>query len=426
MTVAERLCRMLTLVLGAEPALRLRAWDGTEAGPAGAPVVEVRSRDAIRRLVRHPDELGLARAYVNGELDVEGDLHAALAALPHEGVAERRLTLREHAELTGLAVRLGALGREPDPPPEEVVLEGDPHSRSRDRAAISHHYDVGNDFYRLVLGESMVYSCAYWRSTEPGYTLEHAQRDKLDLVCRKLGLHERGGETVRLLDLGCGWGSLVVHAASTYGVRALGVTLSAEQAELARKRVAQAGLADLVEVRLQDYRDVADGPFTVIASIGMAEHVGREPYRDYAGALYQLLAPGGRLLNHQIARRPGPQREDRSFISAYVFPDGELLPLATTVEALEDAGFEVRDVESLREHYRLTLRHWVENLEGDWDRAVELSSTGRARVWRLYMAGSALAFGAGRIGVNQVLAVRTGPNGASGLPMTRRYLADLL
>jgi len=427
MTVADRLARMLTLVLGEDaPALRLRGWDGSEAGPADAPVVQVLSRDAVRRLVRHPDELGLARAYVSGDLDVPGDLYAALEALPW-GVATRRLTGRERVELLALAVRLGAVGREPAPPPEEAVLAGDRHSRGRDRAAISHHYDVGNDFYRIVLGESMVYSCAYWRrADDPSYTLADAQRDKLDLVCRKLGLHEHGGEGVRLLDVGCGWGSLVIHAASTYGVRALGVTLSTEQAELARKRVAHAGLTDRVEIRLQDYRDVVDGPFDVIASIGMAEHVGREPYLDYARTLLGLLRPGGRLLNHQIARRPGPPREGVSFIQAYVFPDGELSPLADTVAALEEAGFEMRDVESLREHYALTLRRWVANLEQEWDRAVELASVGRARVWRLYMAGSALAFEAGRIGVNQVLAVRPGPGGRSGMPLTRGYLADVL
>jgi cyclopropane-fatty-acyl-phospholipid synthase len=297
------------------------------------------------------------------------------------------------------------------------VLVGERHSRTRDRAAIRHHYDVGNDFYRIILGESMVYSCAYWRSPDdPAATLDDAQRDKHDLVCRKLGL----GEGDRLLDVGCGWGSLLLHAAREYGARAVGVTLSAEQAELGRKRVAEAGLTDRVEVRLQDYRDVVDGPFEAIASVGMAEHVGAAPYADYAAGLWGLLRPGGRLLNHQIARRPslyaagGP-----SFIEAYVFPDGELLPLATTVGVLEEAGFEVRDVESLREHYALTLRCWVANLEREWDRAVALTSAGRARVWRVYMAGAALAFETGRIGVNQVLAVRPGPGGASGMPRTR-------
>jgi cyclopropane-fatty-acyl-phospholipid synthase len=215
---------------------------------------------------------------------------------------------------------------------------------------------------------------------------------------------------------------MLLHAASTYGVRGVGITLSEPQAELARERLAAAGVADRVEIRVQDYRDVDDGPYDVISSIGMAEHVGEAAYTEYAGQLYSLLAPGGRLLNHQISGRPGPRRDGTSFIEAYVFPDGELLPLATTVGLLEKVGFEVRDVESLREHYALTLRRWVTNLESSWDRAVALTTEGRARVWRLYMAGSALSFEAGRIGVNQVLAVRPGPGGASGLPRTRDLL----
>ncbi|MDQ1603546.1 MAG: cyclopropane-fatty-acyl-phospholipid synthase [Actinomycetota bacterium] len=419
MSTARRLRRVLSLILGQEPPLRLRAWDGSESGPSDAPLVVIRSRDALRRLARHPDELGLGRAYVAGDIDAPGDIYATLSALGRGEDTDRAkslLTKRKKAEIAGLAVLLGAVGREPPPPPEEAVLAGDRHSKARDRAAISHHYDVGNDFYRLVLGESMVYSCAYWRRPDdPAYGLADAQRDKVDLVCRKLGL--RSG--MRLLDVGCGWGTTVIHAAREYGVQALGVTLSREQAELARKRVAQAGLSDLVEIRLQDYRDVADGPFDAISSIGMAEHVGENQYGGYARALYDLLRPGGRLLNHQISRRPGPTGDGPSFIERYVFPDGELIPVGRTVSIIEESGFEIRDVESLREHYALTLRCWVANLEADWDRAVQLSSPGRARVWRLYMAGSALSFEAGRIGVNQVLAVRVGPDGSSGLPPTR-------
>ena len=214
------------------------------------------------------------------------------------------------------------------------------------------------------------------------------------------------------------------HAAVTYGVSGVGVTLSTEQAELARKRIAKAGVAERVEVRQQDYRDVGDGPFDLIASVGMAEHVGEERFAEYARNLHGLLKPGGRLLNHQISRRPGPRRAYRSFMDAYVFPDGDLLPLAQVVGALENAGLEVRDVESLREHYARTLRAWVTNLESAWDHAVELTSDGRARVWRLYMAASALGFETGRIGVNQVLAVRPGPGGESGMPPTRAYLAE--
>ncbi len=419
--VAERLMRILETVLAGPVALRLRAWDGSEAGPPDGPVVVVRNRRALRRLVWRPDEVGLARAYVSGDLDLQGDVFAALQAasvvVGRDVQPSLRLSTPRRRELLGAAVRLGALGPPPSPPQEEVRrLRGAKHSRYRDRAAVSHHYDVGNDFYRLVLGPSLVYSCAYWtRPDDPAYTLEDAQRDKLELVCRKLGL----APGMRLLDVGCGWGSLVLHAAQQHGVRAVGITLSQQQAELAAKRVSEAGLSDAVDIRLQDYRDVDDGPYDAIASIGMAEHVGAPRYAEYAAALHRLLRPGGRLLNHQIARRPGaagPSRE--TFISAYVFPDGELLPLAETVGTLEDAGFEVRDVEALREHYPWTLRRWVANLEAHWDQAVALTSEGRARVWRLYMAGSALGFEANRLGVNQVLAVRPA-GGRSGMPATR-------
>ncbi|MCC3776904.1 cyclopropane-fatty-acyl-phospholipid synthase family protein, partial [Streptomyces sp. UNOB3_S3] len=306
----------------------------------------------------------------------------------------------------------------PAPPAEEARRGGGPlHSLRRDRQAISHHYDVGNAFYEHVLGPSMVYSCAYWESPES--TLEEAQRAKLDLVCRKLGLKPG----MRLLDVGCGWGSMALHAAREYGVDVVAVTLSEEQAAYARKRVAGAGLADRIEVRVQDYREVSDGPFDAVSSIGMAEHVGSARYAGYAADLYALLRPGGRLLNHQIARRPlrdeGGYRVDE-FIDRYVFPDGELAPVGRTVAQLEEAGFEVRDVEALREHYALTLRRWVANLEAQWDEAVRLTSPGRARVWRLYMAASALAFERNRIGVNQVLAIRTPESGASGLPLRTR------
>lgn len=263
----------------------------------------------------------------------------------------------------------------------------------------------------------MVYSCAYWETA--GGALEDAQRDKLELVCRKLALSP--GQ--RLLDVGCGWGSMALHAAREHGANVLGITLSQEQAAYARKRVADAGLTDRVEIRVQDYRDVADGPFDAVSSIGMAEHVGSDKYLAYARALHALLRPGGRLLNHQIARPP--QRDESAydvdaFIDAYVFPDGELAPLGTTVAQLERAGFEVRDVESIREHYALTLRRWVTRLEDGWDRAVHLAGPGRARVWRLYMAASAVAFERNRIGVNQVLAVRTPGSGDSGLPLRAR------
>ncbi|MFF8192076.1 class I SAM-dependent methyltransferase [Streptomyces bobili] len=422
---APRLHALVQQLLGAPFPVRVRAWDGSLAGPPDAPTLVVRNRRAVRRLLFKPGELGLARAWVSGDLDVEGDLYQALDLISGQ-VWQRDDDARTLAEalrdpgfraaVRGL-LKLAGPPLPPAPPREEVRRATHLHTRRTDRRAVSHHYDVGNDFYEIVLGPSMVYSCAYWESADS--TLEDAQRDKLELVCRKLGLTP--GQ--RLLDVGCGWGSMAIHAAREHGVNVVGITLSQEQAAYARKRVADAGLTDRVEIRVQDYRDVADGPYDAISSIGMAEHVGADKYLEYAGVLHALLKPGGRLLNHQIARRPHRDEtayEIDEFIDAYVFPDGELAPLGSTVTQLERAGFEVRDVESIREHYALTLRRWVSRLEDDWRRAVQLSGAGRARVWRLYMAASALAFEQQRIGVNQVLAVRPPPSGASGLPLRSR------
>ncbi|MGP4050378.1 class I SAM-dependent methyltransferase [Streptomyces sp. 2A115] len=422
---ALRLKALMEQLLGTPLQVRIRAWDGSEAGPPDAPALVVRNRRALRRLLWKPGELGLARAWVAGDLTVDGDLYAALDQMAElvwdRGEDARSLgeALRDpevRAAVRGL-VRMAGAPLPPAPPREEVRRRTHLHTKRSDRRAISHHYDVGNDFYELVLGPSMVYSCAYWESADA--TLEDAQRDKLELIARKLDLKPG----MRLLDVGCGWGSMAIHAAREHGVSVVGVTLSQEQAAYARKRVAGEGLTDRVEIRVQDYRDVTDGPYDAISSIGMAEHVGSERYLEYARTLFALLKPGGRLLNHQIGRRP---RRDESayevdeFIDAYVFPDGELAPIGGTVTQLENAGFEVRDVESIREHYALTLRQWVANLEADWSHAVRLTSPGRARVWRLYMAASALAFERNRIGVNQVVAVRTPESGASGMPLRAR------
>jgi cyclopropane-fatty-acyl-phospholipid synthase len=408
---AGRLAGALGAVLGCgEVPVRLRAWDGSEAGPDGAPVVVVRSRRALRRLVWSPGQLGLARAHVTGEIDIEGDVFTAVAALSSAGRLAEIGTLRgaspvERLRLLGSAALLGGLGPPPAAPPEEIDVRrhGRRHSLRRDAAAVSSHYDVGNDFAALVLGPSMVYSCAVWEDERVG--LEAAQYAKLDLVCRKLGL----ADGMRLLDVGCGWGSLALHAAERYGVTVVGVTLSTEQAGLARKRVAEAGLTDRVEIRVQDYRETTDGPYDAIGSIGMAEHVGRAEMAGYVAHLRDLLRPGGRLLNHAIAWNAGTAtRHPDSFIARYVFPDGELLGLAETVAAVESAGLEVLDVEALRRHYVLTLRAWVRRLEDNWDEAVAAAGIGRARVWRLYMAACALAFEAGTMGVDQVLAQRPG------------------
>lgn len=415
--VASRLAEALAVVLGTEGIpLRLRAWDGSEAGPKDAPVLEFRSKRALRRILWSPGQLGLSRAYVAGDVDAPGDVFASFAALSSAGKFAvpgpfPPLTAKEIWTLAKTAVRVGAIGPNPAPPPEESKIHrhGRRHSKSRDAAAISHHYDVGNDFYALVLGPSMVYSCAVWNDTadEPDRpnSLEAAQEAKIDLVCRKLGLHPG----MRVLDVGCGWGSFALHAAQRYGVDVVGVTLSNEQAGLARKRVADAGLTDRVEIRVQDYRDVDDGPFDAISSIGMSEHVGREQISHYVSQLHGLLRPGGRLLNHAISWNAGPTGPDPdSFISRYVFPDGEMLSLAEMIGALESGGLEVLDVEALRRHYAVTLRAWVRNLEQHWDEAVSATSPGRARIWRLYMAASALGFEDGLTGVNQVLVQRPG------------------
>ncbi|MFI6769901.1 class I SAM-dependent methyltransferase [Streptomyces sp. NPDC050355] len=428
---AGRLTKLAEEVLGSPLPVRIRAWDRSESGPPGAPVLVIRNRRALRRMLFKPGELGLARAWVAGDIDVDGDLYKALDLLagmiwerdddapkPQRAAVLRALARPEIRSAARELLALAGAPVPPTPPAEEVRRRRGPlHTLRRDKEAISHHYDVGNDFYALVLGPSMVYSCAYWEG--PDATLEDAQRDKLDLICRKLGLRE--GQ--RLLDVGCGWGSMVLHAAREYGVRAVGITLSDEQATFARKRIADAGLADRIEIRVQDYREIKDEPFDAVSSIGMAEHVGRAQYAEYASALYSLLRPGGRLLNHQIARRPLSDEETYrvdEFIDRYVFPDGELAPVGRTVGQLEEAGFEVRDVEAIREHYALTLRSWVANLEARWDEAARLTSAGRARVWRLYMAASALSFERNRIGVNQVLAVRTPEGGGSGVPLRAR------
>ncbi len=405
-------------LLGEDFPLRLRGWDGSVAGPVDSPATLVlRTPRALRRFLWSPDELGLGRAYVSGDIDIEGDIYAALSLpdlLSTQDRPELTLDWRQRASAVRTALRLRAIGPNPPAPPEESRLHGRRHAVRRDAAAIKHHYDVGNEFYRLVLGETMTYSCGYW--SEPGCTLDQAQEAKYALIARKLGLHEG----MRMLDVGCGWGGMVLHAAREYRVRAVGVTISTAQAERARQRIAEAGLGELVEIRLQDYREVTDGPYDAISSIGMAEHVGQAQLQVYAEQMHSLLTPGGRLLNHAISRRPGPVMDPkRSFLVRYVFPDGELHPLATTVDTLEQAGLEVRDVESLREHYALTCRAWVRRLDENWDEVVALSTPGRARVWRLYLAASALAFEQLRTGLNQVLAVRPDSELRSGLPATR-------
>lgn len=401
--------------------VRLSFWDGSSIGAIGprdrSLELRVNSVRALNRLIWAPGELGLGRSYVAGDIDLLGDLYEILRALQADAHWEG-FHPRTVWRTIGAAYRLGALGRPVAPPAEEARPRGLRHSAARDVQAISHHYDVGNDFYSLFLGPTMAYSCARYVDTDS--TLEQAQVAKFELVCRKLGLHRRPG--LRVLDVGCGWGSLAIHAAQHHGARVVGITISREQAELARRRVEQAGMSDLVEIRLQDYRDIGGQRFDAISSIGMFEHVGSKRMAEYFTVLRGLLAPEGRLLNHAISSVGGSTLGPRSFVGRYVFPDGELIDVGQVVLAMEAAGFEVRDVESLREHYARTLRRWVGNLDASWGRAVELVGEPRARIWRLYMAGSALGFDDGGISIHQVLGVVVDETGSSGMPLTRLEL----
>ncbi|WP_245822095.1 SAM-dependent methyltransferase [Lentzea waywayandensis] len=405
---------MAERVLGAPLPIGFRAWDGSVAGPQDGTVLVIRSRDALRRLVWSPNELGLARAYVSGELDVEGDLATGLSQI--WGLVRRGVTRRPRvSEVAKLALRLKVLGPNPDAPKEEARLRGALHTKSRDRDAISHHYDLSNDFYQLVLDPSMAYSCAYFTSEDE--SVAQAQHNKLDLVCRKLDL--RPG--MRLLDVGCGWGSMIIHAAKHYGVHATGVTISAQQRAHILKRIEAEGLTGRVEVRLQDYREVSGEPFDAISTIEMGEHVGESNYPEYAATLHRLLKPEGRLLLQQMSRghnAPG----GGAFIESYVAPDMHMRPISATTGFLEGAGLEIRDVHALREHYVWTVRAWAQTLEERWDEVVALVGEGQARVWRLYLAGGALTFEEGRMGVDQILAVRRSDNGRSGMPRVRREL----
>ncbi|KPI07518.1 Cyclopropane-fatty-acyl-phospholipid synthase [Actinobacteria bacterium OK074] len=407
-------------VLGGPLPVRLRAWDGSEAGPADAPVVVVRSRRALRRLLWQPGELGLAQAYVTGELDIEGDLarglRAVWAAQRERGPRLPRLTPADRARALATAVRLGAVGPRPAAPASQARLRGGLHSRARDRAAISHHYDLSNDFYALLLDDTMAYSCGYWASRDSGFGPADAQRAKLELVCRKLALTPGA----RLLDIGCGWGSLTLYAAERHGARVTAVTLAREQAAYVRGQVHERGLTDRVDVVCQDYRDIEGGGaggYDAVATVEMGEHVGDAEYPAFAAALHRLVRPRGRVLVQQMSRghdAPG----GGPFIEAYIAPDMHMRPLGETVSLLERAGLEVRHTESLREHYVRTVQAWHHTLEERWEAFVRLAGEETARVWRLYLVGGALAFEEGRMGVDQILGVRPGPGGDSGMRTT--------
>lgn len=429
---------VLGMLLGApeERAIAVRYWDGELEGPRHASrlTLVLKHPGALRRMLLPPSELRLAEAYIADDVDAEGDLEVA-AQLGEQMAMRLRpasfvrrvlphvlaLPATRRVDASGPSTRrrwgLAALARQ--------------HTPSRDRKAVRYHYDVGNEFFALFLDPRMVYSCAYFKTGRE--SLEEAQEAKLDHCCRKLRLEP--GEL--LLDIGCGWGGMIIHAAQRYGVHALGITLSENQADVARRRIAAAGLSDRCRVEVRDYRQLGRSEtFDKIVSIGMVEHVGRRRLGEYFAVAYRALRPGGLFLNHGIVTVDGarakslPRRlsdwawRGRGFIKRYVFPDSELLPLGEHVSAAERSGFESRDAESLREHYALTLRHWVRRLEMKHDEALRLAGEPTYRVWRLYMAASAHQFASGRINVEQLLLAKPQRSGESGLPLTRQDLYD--
>jgi cyclopropane-fatty-acyl-phospholipid synthase len=420
--VAHKLEEALRPFVGGDLPVRLRAWDGTETGPLDAPLVELRSPDAVRRMVWHPGELGAAQAYVTGELEVHHDLDAALThvwdVVASRGLSGVRQTPRVFARALRTALDVGALGTPPAAPASQARVRGRLHSKRRDSRAISHHYDLSNEFYALLLDPQMAYSSGYWRSDDPAYTVEDAQRDKLDLVCRKLGV-EPG---MRFLDVGCGWGSLSLHAAEHFGARVTGVTIAAEQKRFIDQRIAERGLADRVEIRLQDYREVErTGVYDVVGSLEMGEHVGEANYATYARVLHDAVKPGGRVLVQQMSRAGGRSGHPGGgpFIEQFIAPDMHMRPVGETVAYLERGGLEVRDVHGMREHYVRTVAGWMANFEANLPRLTALVGEEVVRVWRLYLVGGAMAFRDGRMGVDQILMVR--PGAAHTLPAVREW-----
>jgi len=420
-TVPFMLGEIFAGVFGADAPVRFSAYDGSAAGRRDSSVgIRLTRPRAAAYLATAPGSLGVARAYLQEDLEIEG---------VHPGNPYPLLRLIDDLQVRAPSPRqalrwlrgLGLRALVPPAPPAYEVRSlrsfGIKHAKRRDADAISHHYDVSNRFYELVLGPSMAYTCACYPSD--GATLEQAQEHKHDLVARKLGLQPG----MRLLDVGCGWGGMVRHAARNYGVSALGVTLSAEQAGYARERNTAEGLDHLVEVRHLDYRDVTETGFDAVSSIGLIEHIGVANYPAYFRFLRSRLRPGGTLLNHGITRpdnlHPGLRR--RGFIGRYVFPDGELTGSGDIVRAMEDAGLEVQHQENLRVHYARTLARWCENLEENWDECVAESDLATAKIWGLYMAGSRVAFERNGIQLHQVLATRTGALGESSYPLRPRF-----
>jgi cyclopropane-fatty-acyl-phospholipid synthase len=422
LTSTPTIADALSSLLGGAPQFRIAAYDGSSAGPPDAPYgLDLRTERGLSYLVTAPGDLGLARAYVMGDLDLDGvhpgDPYEALVAI--KGNASG-LKPRVPSPADAIAI-MRTLGlshlKPPAVPPQERpprwrrVVDGILHSQGRDAEAIHHHYDVSNRFYEMVLGPSMTYTCACFPTADA--TLEQAQEHKYDLVCQKLALQP--GQ--RLLDVGCGWGGMVRHAVRNYGVTALGVTLSAEQAAWASVKIKELDLQDRAEVRHLDYRDVTEGDFDAISSIGLTEHIGVANYPAYFAFLRDKLKPHGRLLNHCITRQNNRLTRTGAFIDRYVFPDGELTGSGRIITAMQDTGLEVQHEENLRMHYAMTLAGWNRNLVEHWDECVAEVGEGTARVWGLYMAGSRLGFVTNYIQLHQVLATKTGADGASTFPL---------
>ena len=420
--VAPRLFDLLVGLFDVVPPVRLTGWDGSAAGPSDGPTLHVRNRRAVRRLLWAPGELGLARAFVAGEIDVEGDLTEGMRALADYGAlvgGKPTLTPAGRREVLRTAVLLGAVGPAPKPPPEERLLsEGRVigsrgHRGARELAAAEVPDDGGLELMTAVLGGSLAYSCGYWADGPdgPAAEIDAAQRAKLDLVCDRLGLTQG----MRLLDLGCGWGALLVHAVRNRGVEAVGLVRSAERAEVVRRRLDDLGLGDRAEVRLGDVDAVDDGPYDAVAVIESLEHLAGGELVEQMAQLQQLLRPGGRLVLQALTRRPGPEQPGPTFMSAYVMPAGPLPPIGELVSAVEDAGLEVRLVESWREHYPPTLQSWLHRVDARHDTAVEVVGANRLRVWRLSLALSTVGFERDRIGVHQMVVVRPHADGRSGM-----------
>jgi cyclopropane-fatty-acyl-phospholipid synthase len=413
MTIAE----IVEAVTQAPLPVRFTAYDGSATGAVEASVtVHVKNPRGVSYVATAPGDLGLARAYVAGDLDLigvhPGDPYEALVAL--EGLSFRRPSARRALEI---ARSLGLKGLTPPPPPPQEtmprwrrVAEGLRHSRTRDADAIHHHYDVSNRFYEQVLGPSMTYTCACY--PQASASLEEAQVNKYRLVFDKLAL----SSGYRLLDIGCGWGGMVRYAARR-GVQVLGVTLSKEQAEWAQRSIREEGLEEFAEVRHGDYRDIAETGFDAVSSIGLTEHIGVGNYPSYFSWIRDRLRDGGLLLNHCITRPDNRPMETGAFIDRYVFPDGELTGSGRIITEAQDSGLEVVHEENLREHYALTLGEWCANLEEHWDAAVEEVGEGTARVWGLYMAGSRRGFERNVVQLHQVLAVKPHADGRSGLQL---------